>query len=128
MTVRVLIVDDQPPFRVAANLVFDLLDEFEVVGEATSAEDALDQVTALEPDLVVMDINLPGMSGIDATRRVAAEHPGTFVLLVSTYEVDDLPAGAETSGALAYVHKEHLDGDLVEQLWRERALAMWRTA
>ena len=128
MTVRVLIVDDQPPFRVAANLVFDLIDEFEVVGEATSAEDALDQVTALEPDLVVMDINLPGMSGIEATRRLIAEHPGTIVLLVSTYQVEDLPAGAESSGALAYVHKEHLDSDLVEQLWRDRALAMWRTA
>lgn len=128
MTVRVLIVDDQPPFRVAANLVFDLIDEFEVVGEATSGEAALEQVTALEPDLVVMDINLPGMSGIEATRRLTAEHPGTFVLLVSTYKVDDLPAGAASSGALAYVHKEHLDGDLVEQLWRERALAMWRTA
>jgi two-component system, NarL family, invasion response regulator UvrY len=128
VTVRVLIVDDQPPFRVAANLVFDLLDEFHVVGEATSGEAALEQVTALEPDLVVMDINLPGMSGIEATRRVTAEHPGTFVLLVSTYEVDDLPAGAATSGALAYVHKEHFDVDLVEDLWRERALAMWRTA
>ena len=128
MTVRVLIVDDQPPFRVAANLVFDLIDEFEVVGEARSAEDALDQVTALEPDLVVMDINLPGMSGIEATRRLIAEHPGTIVLLVSTYQVEDLPAGAESSGALAYVHKEHLDSDLVEQLWRDRALAMWRTA
>jgi len=124
----VLIVDDQPPFRVAANLVFDLLDEFEVVGEATSGEAALEQVAALEPDLVVMDINLPGMSGLEATRRVTSEHPGTFVLLVSTYEVDDLPAGAASSGALAYVHKEHLDGDLVEQLWRERAPAMWRTA
>ena len=128
MTVRVLIVDDQPPFRVAANLVFDLIDEFEVVGEATSAEDALEQVTGLEPDLVVMDINLPGMSGIEATRRLIAEHPGTIVLLVSTYQVEDLPAGAESSGALAYVHKEHLDSDLVEQLWRDRALAMWRTA
>jgi two-component system, NarL family, invasion response regulator UvrY len=128
VTVRVLIVDDQSPFRVAANLVFDLVDEFEVVGEATSAEDALEQVTALEPDLVVMDINLPGMSGIEATRRLIADHPGTFVLLVSTYQVDDLPAGAESSGALAYVHKEHLDSDLVEQLWRDRALAMWRTA
>ena len=128
MTVRVLIVDDQPPFRVAANLVFDLIDEFEVVGEATSAEDALEQIAALEPDLVVMDINLPGMSGIEATRRLVAEHPDTFVLLVSTYQVDDLPAGAESSGALAYVHKEHLDSDLVEQLWRDRAHAMWRTA
>ncbi len=128
MTVRVVIVDDQPPFRVAANLVFDLIDEFEVVGEATSAEDALEQIAALAPDLVVMDINLPGMSGIEATRRLVAEHPDTFVLLVSTYQVDDLPAGAESSGALAYVHKEHLDSDLVEQLWRDRALAMWRTA
>jgi len=128
MTVRVLIVDDQPPFRVAANLVFDLIDEFEVVGEATSAEAALEQATALEPDLVVMDINLPGMSGIEATRRLTAEHPGTFVVLVSTYNVDDLPADAASSGAIAYVHKEHLDSDLVEQLWRDRALAMWRTA
>jgi len=128
VTVRVLIVDDQPPFRVAANLVFDLIDEFEVVGEATSAEDALEQISTLEPDLVVMDINLPGMSGIEATRRLVAEHPDTFVLLVSTYQVDDLPAGAESSGALAYVHKEHLDSDLVEQLWRDRAHTMWRTA
>ena len=105
-----------------------LLDDFEVVGEATSAEDALSMADALRPDLVLMDINLPGMSGIEATRRLVAEHPDTFVLLVSTYQVDDLPAGAESSGALAYVHKEHLDSDLVEQLWRDRALAMWRTA
>ena len=97
-------------------------------GEATSAEEALDLVASLTPDLVVMDINLPGMSGVDATRRIADRHPAPIVLLVSTYEADDLPAGASSSGALAYVHKEHFDVDLVEQLWRERALAGWRTA
>jgi two-component system, NarL family, invasion response regulator UvrY len=128
MTVRVVIVDDQPPFRDAARLVFDLLDEFDVVGEATSGEEALAVVEALSPDLVLMDINLPGMSGVEATRRLRAAHPEVVTVLVSTYEVEDLPRGADSSGALAYVHKEHLDADLVEQLWRERDGAMWRTA
>jgi DNA-binding NarL/FixJ family response regulator len=128
VTVRVLIVDDQLPFRAAARLVFDLLEDFDVVGEATSGEEALALVDGLDPDLVLMDINLPGMSGVEATRRLRATHPDVVAVLVSTYEADDLPAGAASSGALAYVHKEHLDADLVEQLWRERDGAMWRTA
>ncbi len=128
MTVRIVIVDDQPPFREAARLVVDLLDDFDVVGEATSGEEALAVVEALSPDLVLMDINLPGMSGVEATRRLRAGHPEVVTVLVSTYEVEDLPRGADSSGALAYVHKEHLDADLVEQLWRERDVAMWRTA
>ena len=128
MTVRVVIVDDQPPFRAAAGLVFDLLDDFEVVGEATSAEDALSMADALRPDLVLMDINLPGMSGVEAARRLRDEHPDIVTVLVSTYEAEDLPSGASSSGALAYVHKERLDADLVEQLWRDRRMAMWRTA
>jgi DNA-binding NarL/FixJ family response regulator len=128
MTVRVLIVDDQPPFRVAARLVFDLLEDFEVVGEATTAEDALGLAASLAPDLVVMDINLPGMSGIEATRALTRDQPAPVVVLVSTYEADDLPHDAPASGAMAYVHKEHFDADLVERLWRERSLAGWRTA
>ena len=127
-TVRVLIVDDQLPFREAAKLVFDLLDRFEVVGEATSAESALESAEVLHPDLVLMDINLPGMNGVDATRELTARDPDTVVVLVSTYEVDALPHGASSSGALAYVHKEHLDADLIEQLWDERVGALWRTA
>jgi two-component system invasion response regulator UvrY len=126
--VRVLIVDDQLPFREAANVVFDLLDQFDVVGEATSGEDALTQVDSLRPDLVLMDINLPGISGVDATRQITAAHPDTVVILVSTYEVNALPRGASSSGALAYVHKEHLDADLIEQLWNDRSSSLWRTA
>jgi two-component system, NarL family, invasion response regulator UvrY len=128
VTVRVVIVDDQPPYRDAAKLVFDILDDFEVVGEATSGEEALAVVESLTPDLVMMDINLPGMNGVEATRRLLAAHPSVVAVLVSTYEADDLPADAASSGALAYVHKEHLDGDLIEELWRERSLTMWRTA
>ena len=127
MSHTVLVCDDAIFMR---TMISDILTQagFEVVGEAESGEEAVELADSLSPGLVLMDINLPGMSGIEATRRVTAEPPGTFVLLVSTYEVDDLPAGAATSGALAYVHKEHLDVDLVEDLWRERALAMWRTA
>jgi DNA-binding NarL/FixJ family response regulator len=126
--VRVLIVDDQLPFREAANVVFSLLDHFDVVGEATSGEDALDLVESLRPDLVLMDINLAGMNGVDATRQLTAAHPDTVVILVSTYDVNALPRGASSCGALAYVHKEHLDADLIEQLWDDRASSLWRTA
>jgi two-component system invasion response regulator UvrY len=126
--VRVLIVDDQRPFRDAAKVVFNLLDNFEVVGEATSGEEALDLVESLRPGLVVMDINLPGMSGVDATRKLAAQHPTMVTILVSTYEANALPQGASTSGALAYLHKEHFDPDLIEELWDERAVGLWRTA
>ena len=126
--VRVLIVDDQPPFRDAAKLVFDLLDSFDVIAEATSGEEALELAESLRPDLIVMDINMPGMNGVDATRDIAARHPETVVVLVSTYEANALPLGASSSGARAYVHKEHLDADLLEQIWDERSKALWRTA
>jgi two-component system, NarL family, invasion response regulator UvrY len=126
--VSVLIVDDHASFRTAANLVFDVLDGFEVVGEATSGEEALDLAASLAPALVIMDIRLPGINGVDATRRLVAANPQTVVLLVSTYDAGDLPLGAASCGALAYVHKEHLDADLVERLWSERDLGLWRTA
>jgi two-component system invasion response regulator UvrY len=126
--VRVLIVDDQQPFRDAAKVVFELLDDFDVVGEATSGEQALERATTLQPDLVIMDINLPAMNGIRATQELQSSRPETAVILVSTYNANALPSGAATSGALAYVHKEHLDADLIEKLWNERAEEQFHTA
>ena len=120
--VRVLIVDDQPPFRDAAKVVFDLLDHFDVVGEATSGEEALGLVAALRPDLVVMDINLPGMNGVDATREIPRPIP-TPSSCSSRPTKPTRCHGRGSSGALAYVHKEHLDADLVEELWDERSTA-----
>ena len=92
--VPVLIVDDQAPFRRAARAVVTATPGFEVVGEAESGEEAVEMVDALSPGLVLMDINLPGINGIEATRRITAAHPGAVVMLLSTYQAGDLPADA----------------------------------
>jgi DNA-binding NarL/FixJ family response regulator len=118
--VGVLIVDDQIPFRRAARAVFARLDGFAVVGEAASGEDAVALAAQLAPELVIMDINLPGISGIEATRQIVAARPHTAVILVSTYRSADLPADAVRSGAIAYVHKEDLATKLVRELWERR--------
>jgi len=126
--VRVLVVDDQAPFRTAAKLVIELIDGFDVVGEASSGEDALARLGDDAADLVVMDINLPGIDGIEATRQLLARRPETVVILVSTYRDDELPEDAPTSGALAYVHKERFEPDLLEALWASRTDTGWHIA
>jgi DNA-binding NarL/FixJ family response regulator len=105
-TVPVLIVDDQAPFRRAARMVVTATPGFDVVGEAESGEEAVELADALGPGLVLMDINLPGINGIEATRRIAAAHPDVVTVLLSTYREEDLPAGADDCGAAAYVNKE----------------------
>ena len=112
--VAVLVVADQPPFRAAARSVVRATPGFEVVGEATSGEEAVDQVEALNPGLVLMDINMEGIGGIEATRRIVAAHPDVGVVLLSTYDAEDLPADARTCGAKAYVHKEQFGPDVLE--------------
>jgi two-component system invasion response regulator UvrY len=114
--VSVVVVDDQAPFRVAARQVVKATPGFEVVGEARSGEEALEQVDALQPALVLMDINMEGMGGIEATRRIRDEHPEVQVILLSTYDADDLPADARTCGAVAYVHKEQFGPETLEKI------------
>lgn len=116
-TVTVLIVDDQLPFRAVARTVIGLTAGFTVAAEAESGEDAVHAADAEAPDLVLMDINLPGINGIEATRRIRAAHPGTQVILLSTYSESDLPADAHAVGALAYVHKEDFGPGIVRELW-----------
>jgi DNA-binding NarL/FixJ family response regulator len=113
----VLVVDDQAPFRTAAKSVVKATRGFFVVGEASSGEDALDQFANLEPELVLMDINMDGISGIEAARRIVAGYPGARVVLLSTYDADDLPSDARTCGAIAYVHKEEFGPDVLEGVW-----------
>jgi two-component system invasion response regulator UvrY len=116
-TVRVLIVDDQLPFRAVARTVIGMTAGFEVAAEAETGEAALVAVDEDPPHLVLMDINLPGINGIEATRRIRADHPEVEVILLSTYSEADLPADAREVGALAYVHKEDFGPALVRELW-----------
>ena len=115
-----LVVDDQAPFRLAARAVLRRLEGFEFAGEAKSGPEAIDLVAALHPALVLMDIHMPQMNGIEATRRIVAANPGITVILCSTHDPNDLPAEAAASGAIAYVSKEHLAADTIRDLWDTR--------
>jgi DNA-binding NarL/FixJ family response regulator len=114
----VLIVDDQAPFRRAAASVVAATPGFEVVGDAESADDGVALAASLEPALVLMDIKVPGIGGIEATRRITDARPGTLVVLLSTYQSEDLPDEASACGAAAYVHKEDFGRDVLEDVWR----------
>ena len=116
-TISVLIVDDQLPFRAVARTVIGLTGGFEVTAEAETGEDAVTLAAEHGPDLVLMDINLPGINGIEAARRIRAEHTAVDVILLSTYSEADLPADAREVGALAYVHKEDFGPVLLRELW-----------
>lgn len=118
--VTVLIVDDQLPFRLAARAVIGRTAGFELVGEAADGDEGVTAALELRPDLILMDINMPRVNGIEATRQVTAALPGATVFLCSTYQRSDLPPEAETSGFAAYVNKEELGPDLLRRLWDER--------
>jgi two-component system, NarL family, invasion response regulator UvrY len=117
---RVLVVDDQAPFRSAAKAVLRRLEEFELVGEASSGTEAVTMAKDLHPALILMDINMPDMNGIEATRQIVSAQPDIVVFLCSTYNVEDLPPDATTSGARAYLNKERLGADMLRQLWEDR--------
>jgi DNA-binding NarL/FixJ family response regulator len=119
-TIPVLIVDDQPPFRAVARTVVGLAPGFEVVAEAESGEAAVESAAATRPGLVLMDINLPDINGIEATRRITAANPATVVVLLSTYDADSVPADAASCGAARYVHKEDLSPAVLREVWDER--------
>jgi DNA-binding NarL/FixJ family response regulator len=114
--VGVLVVDDQAPFRSVARSLVELVKGWQVVGEASSGEEAVELAAAIHPSVVLMDINLPGITGIEATRRIVAADPDAAVVLVSTYAADDLPDDARDCGAVGYVRKDDLTPRLLRSM------------
>ncbi len=116
-SVRVLIVDDQEPFRMAARMVVEATDGFEVVGESGTGEAAVEMARDLNPDLVLMDVNLPGINGLDATRQILKESDSVIVLLLSTYEEAEYAPRAAECGAAAYIPKSSFGPDRLADAW-----------
>jgi DNA-binding NarL/FixJ family response regulator len=116
---KVLIVDDQAPFRQAARMVVDATDGFEVIGEAASGEEGVQLARALGPDLILMDVNLPGINGLEATRQILGGPHRPVVFLVSTYEQDEYGPRAAECGAAAYIPKSAFGPDRLSAAWDE---------
>jgi DNA-binding NarL/FixJ family response regulator len=116
-TVRVLIVDDQPPFREASRMVVEMTDGFEVSGEAENGEQAIALVKELKPDLVLMDVQMPGIDGIETTRRITSIPNPPVVIVMSTHESGDYVDVALTAGAVGFVPKSQFGLDTLDEMW-----------
>ncbi|HKF76739.1 MAG TPA: response regulator transcription factor [Candidatus Dormibacteraeota bacterium] len=117
VAVRVLIVDDRAPFREVARRVVDASDGFEAVGEVESGEEAVLAAGRLQPDLVLMDVNLPGIDGVEATRRSRAACGQIVVLLLSTADAEEDLQTAQC-GASEYIPKSRFGPRALELAWR----------
>ena len=119
--VRVLTVDDQAVFRRVANDVIAATLGFEPIGEAWSGEEAVTAVERLRPDLVLLDVRMPGIGGIEAARRITSAHPDTVVVLISIEEPNEVEHAVRGSGAAALVRKQDFGPSLLRRLWAEHA-------
>ena len=117
----VLVVHHPPPFLAAARKLIASTPGFEFVGEATSGEGAVTLAAALHPDLVLMDVRMPGLGGLAAARCITLARSAFAVVLVSTDPQDVPAAAAEGCGALAVVAKQHLRPSSLTALWRRCA-------
>ena len=103
--IRVLIVDDHELIRRGMRMVLDAEDDLDVVGEAVSGTDAVHQAEQLAPDVVLMDIRMPEMDGIEATRRIVRTAPSTRVLVLTTFDLDEYAFGSLRAGASGFLLK-----------------------
>jgi two-component system, NarL family, invasion response regulator UvrY len=115
--VRVLTVDDQAVFRRAAHDVIAATPGFEPVGNAESGEEAVSEVERLRPELVLLDVRMPGIGGIEAARRIAAAHPETVVVLISIEDFEEFGEDAQACGAAALLRKQDFRPRLLRSIW-----------
>jgi DNA-binding NarL/FixJ family response regulator len=105
MTIRVLVVDDQELLRTAFRALIDAEDDMQVVGEAADGAEAVEQATRAQPDVVVMDVRMPVMNGIEATRRITSTEGGPRVLILTTFDLDEYVFDAMQAGASGFTLK-----------------------
>ncbi|HEX4222434.1 MAG TPA: response regulator transcription factor [Pseudonocardiaceae bacterium] len=113
MTIRILLVDDEPLLRLGFRLVLDSQADMSVVGEAGDGTDAVRQTGELDPDVVLMDVRMPGMDGIEATKRIVAEHGRSRVLILTTFDLDEYAYAALRIGASGFLIKNVPPADLL---------------
>jgi DNA-binding NarL/FixJ family response regulator len=116
MALKILLVDDHEVVRMGLKSLLSHNSQFQVVAEAGNASQALEQVARNSPDVVVMDIRLPGKSGIEATREITSKFPNTKVIVLTSYAQDELLFDAIAAGASGYVLKQIGSGELVRAL------------
>jgi DNA-binding NarL/FixJ family response regulator len=116
MKVRVLIADDHILVRRGIRAILEVHPEWEVCGEASSGPEAVGKAKELLPDVIIMDISMPGPSGLDATRELREVLPQAGVLIVSMHESRELIMAAREAGARGYLSKSETDGRLIEAL------------
>jgi DNA-binding NarL/FixJ family response regulator len=121
LTVGVVVVDDQLVFRQVAREVIELTPGFEMVGDAASGEQGVAVVEKLHPDLVLLDVRMPGMDGIETAARLQAEQPDVVVVLISIDEAPQLPRALASCGAAELVRKQDFGPSLLRRLWRRHA-------
>jgi DNA-binding NarL/FixJ family response regulator len=106
VTIRVLLVDDHPVVRVGLRGMLDMSNDLHVIGEAASGDEALTLTATLSPDVVLMDLRMPGVDGAEATERIATRFPGVRVLVLTTYDTDEDILRAIEAGAAGYLLKD----------------------
>jgi DNA-binding NarL/FixJ family response regulator len=117
-SIGVLVVDDQLVFRQVAHEVIDATEDFQMLGEAASGAHALAAVTELSPDLVLLDVRMPGMDGIETAARMHAQNPHSVIVLITVEEAPNLPAGLSSCGAAELVRKQDFGPAMLRRLWR----------
>lgn len=121
MAIRVLVVDDQRIFTESMRMLLELEDDFEVVGEALDGEAALDRARSAKPDVVVLDLRMPGLSGIDVTRRVKSDLPDVRIVMLTAEDADAELTAAVEAGVDGYLLKSCAMQDLVTTIRRVMA-------
>lgn len=114
--ITVLLVDDQSLMRMGFRMVLDAEDGIEVIGEAADGTTAISMVRSLRPDVVLMDVRMPGMNGIDATAQIAAEFPTTKVLILTTFDLDEYAFAGLRAGASGFLLKDTRPAELADAI------------